>query len=281
MLSLLTLTRDVRRRTSLRTVLAASVLVAVVVVPSVYAHVLEVPSNTGAPTLVAVPVVGSRLELTPGHWSGGPTSSTFEWLRCPRTGGMEDGSDCTRVSGPIPQADPFPISETDLGFSFRAKETATNASGSASAVSAATPAVEHSDLNALGCPSVQEAEPIGIDEIRPPARLLIIPRPSTPAVITRSTQRITLRFEIVACDHQTVRGALVYANPTPFQQFTGPERATGATGVATITLTRKRFFPATPRQQRLIVFVRARNPREELLGGVSSRRLVAYRVRLR
>jgi hypothetical protein len=67
MLSLLALARDVRRRTSLRMVLATSVLVAVVVVPSVYAQVLEVPSNTVAPTLVALPVVGSRLQLTPGH----------------------------------------------------------------------------------------------------------------------------------------------------------------------------------------------------------------------
>ena len=178
------------------------------------------------------------------------------------------------------QPQSFLIPESDYGFSYRARQTATNASGSATAVSAATPAVGHVEQNALGCPSVQEASPIGIDEIKPPARLQIVPRPSTPAVITRSTQRITLRFQIVACDDQLVRGALVYATPTPYQQFIGPERALDNRGVATIMLTRQRFFPAAPRQQNLIVFARARKPGEDLLGGVSTRRLVSFRVRL-
>jgi hypothetical protein len=49
---------------------------------------------------------------------------------------------------------------------------------------------------------------------------------------------------------------------------------------ARITPTRRRFFPATPQQQSLIVFVQARNPAEDLLGGISTRRLVSFRVRL-
>jgi hypothetical protein len=99
-------------------------------------------------------------------------------------------------------------------------------------------------------------------------------------VITRSTLTITLRFHVIACDGQTVRGALVYATPTPYQQFAGVERSTGAEGWATLTMTRQRFFPATPQQQNLIVFVRARKPGDDLLGGISSRRLVSFRVRL-
>jgi hypothetical protein len=42
---------------------------------------------------------------------------------------------------------------------------------------------------------------------------------------------------------------------------------------------RQRFFPATP-QQNLIVFARARKPGDPLLEGISSRRLVSFRVRL-
>ena len=91
---------------------------------------------------------------------------------------------------------------------------------------------------------------------------------------------ITLRFRIVACDGRTVVGALVYATPTPFQQFQPVERATDANGWATLPMRRLRFFPVSGRQQLLSVFVRARNPREELLGGISSRRLVAFPVRL-
>jgi hypothetical protein len=103
---------------------------------------------------------------------------------------------------------------------------------------------------------------------------------TAPAVITRNTQRITLRFHVIACDGRTVRGALVYATPTPFQQFAGVERATGADGWATLTMTRQRSFPATAQQQNLVVFVRARKPGEDLLGGISSRRLMSFRVRL-
>ena len=101
----------------------------------------------------------------------------------------------------------------------------------------------------------------------------------TPSVITRNTQRITLRFEIVACDDQGVIGALVSAEPVPFNQFTGAERATDATGWATLTLTRQRGFPAASQQRNLVVFVRARKPGEDLLGGISNRRLVSFPVR--
>jgi hypothetical protein len=85
---------------------------------------------------------------------------------------------------------------------------------------------------------------------------------------------------VYACDHQTVRGALVYATPVPYQQFSGPEVTTDNRGIATITLTRQRFFPATPRQQLLVLFVRARKPGEDPLGGISGRRSVSFRVRL-
>jgi hypothetical protein len=77
-----------------------------------------------------------------------------------------------------------------------------------------------------------------------------------------------------------VRGVLVYATPTPYQQFTAVERPTGDDGWATLTMTRLRFFSATAQQQNLIVFVRARKLGEDLLGGISSRRLVSFRVRL-
>jgi hypothetical protein len=99
-------------------------------------------------------------------------------------------------------------------------------------------------------------------------------------VIRRSTQTITLRFRVVACDGRTVVGALVYATPTPFQQFQPLERPTDSHGWATLTMNRLRHFPVSGRQQQLTVFVRARNPREELLGGISTRRLVAFPVRL-
>jgi hypothetical protein len=87
---------------------------------------------------------------------------------------------------------------------------------------------------------------------------------------------------VVACDHQFVLGARVSATPTPFNQFTGPEGITNSEGRATLTLTRRRGFPAALHQRNLIVFVRAHRAgeAEDILGGISNRRLVSLPVRL-
>jgi hypothetical protein len=173
------------------------------------------------------------------------------------------------------------MEKEDVGSTWRTRVTATNASGPATAVSGATPPVADLALNITGCPPVQAAA-VHVNELLPAARLIIDRHFVTPSVITRTTQRITLRIEVVACDHQPVIGALVSATPKPFNQFTGPERLTDTGGVATLTLTRQRGFPATPHQRNLIVFVRARRAgeREDVLGGVSNRRLVSFPVRL-
>ena len=93
-------------------------------------------------------------------------------------------------------------------------------------------------------------------------------------------RRLTLRVEVLACDDQYVPGAVVYATPTPFQMFSEAESTTDRTGWATLTLTRKRFFPATPRQQHFVVFLRASKPGEDVLGGISTRQLISLPVRL-
>jgi hypothetical protein len=258
----------------------ATAVVAAIAVPALRAHALQAPTNTEPPSLVVSPAVGSYLNVTPGTWSGSPTF-TYQWLFCPGGGGAPDGSACTATSPPDPVAYPVLIEQSDVGYSFRARVAATNTVGSASAVTGASPAAVEPDLGITGCPPVPDAAgSLPIDKLTPPARLLIDRHTSSPAVVTGSTQRITMRFHVLACDGQNVRGALVYATPTPYQQFSGVERATDATGWATITLTRQRYFPATPRQQNLVVFVRARKPGEDLLGGVSTRRLVSFRVRL-
>jgi hypothetical protein len=262
-------------------ILLACALVAAVVVPAVHAHALAAPTNLEPPSLVVSPAVASYLRPTPGSWSGAPTSFTYQWLFCPGGGGPADGSACTATTPPLADTGPLLVEKSEIGFSFRVRVAATNVDGSTSVVSDASPAAIEPDLSFItGCPTADQAGPVSIDQVMSPARLEVDARASTPAVITGSTQRLILRFHVIACDGKSVRGARVYATPTPFQQFIGPERSTGPDGWASITLTRERFFPATPRQQNLIVFVRASKAGQDLLGGISTRRLVSFPVRL-
>lgn len=264
---------------SLALVLGATVLLAAVVIPTGHAHASAAPVNTERPSLVVVPAVGSLLNVTRGEWSPPDSKLSYLWLFC------KGGLDCTAPNQPpFPDPNGFVLERSDIGYSYQAREFATDpVSGEqAHADSGMSPVTiePEGDLGITGCPAVPHARLLSINQIQPPARLQIDRHTSSPAVITRSTQRLTLRFHVVACDGLNVQGALLYATPTPYEQFVGPEQATNADGWATITLARERFFPATPRQQNLIVFARARKRGEELLGGVSTRRLVSFPVRL-
>lgn len=273
----------VRQRAGVVVVLVGAAVVTALVVPSVYAGGQAAPVNTALPTIVYPPGIGNILNATQGSWTNAPTSFTYQWLLCPSSGGGADGSGCTATSPPDANGSGPLLEKEDKGSTWRVRVTATNASGPESAVSSATQPVTDLALNITGCPSPRESGDVHINELLPAARLIIDRTSMTPSVINRTTQRITLRIEVVACDHQSVIGALVSATPTPFNQFTGPEGVTNSEGMATLTLTRRAGFPAVPHQRNLIVFVRARRAgetEEDILGGISNRRLVSFPVRL-
>jgi hypothetical protein len=67
----------------------------------------------------------------------------------------------------------------------------------------------------------------------------------------------------------------------PYNQFSVPsEQLTNADGWSTLTMRRLRGYPASRNQQLLVMFVRARRANENPLGGLSTRRLVSFPVRL-
>ncbi len=81
---------------------------------------------------------GKRLEASTGDWKGTPLSEekdfdfAYQWRRC-----NADGEDCSNIDGA--DSSRYTLTSDDVDHTIRASVTATNAAGSASALSLATP----------------------------------------------------------------------------------------------------------------------------------------------
>lgn len=93
-----------------------------------------VPSITSAPSITGLPYQGSTLTTTTGSWSGSPTAYTYAWEDCD-----SGGSNCSQIAGATSNS--YVLTSGDLAHTIRSLVTASNSSGSASAVSAATASV--------------------------------------------------------------------------------------------------------------------------------------------
>jgi Ig domain of plant-specific actin-binding protein len=227
------------------------------------------PGNQSPPTISGSAQEGSTLTANEGRWTGQPTSFAFSWRRCDR-----DGGNCSAISGATRRA--YTVQSVDVGDTLRVRVTATNADGSTSRTSVPTGVVTEGQRPGRGCDA---NAPLQVQNISAPDRLNISAGTSSPPVVGRSTQSVTVRFQ-VTCKGKPVQGALLYAAPVPFNQFRPGEQPTGADGMAAITMGRLAGFPAARQQRLLVVFARARKPGEALLGGISNRRLVSFRVNL-
>lgn len=229
------------------------------------------PSNQTPPAVSGTPEEGKTLTTNNGTWAGTtPMTFTYSWRRCD-----ENGGSCSQIGGATSST--YVLKKVDVGNTIRSRVTARNADGSTAATSVPSALIRAATAPATGC---NGNAPIPIASVALPERLLIDGQSISPTVVTRSTSAITLRFH-VTCKGKAVQGALVYADAVPFNQFTRPaEATTGADGWATLTMNRDRGFPAARNQELLVVFARARKAGEDLLGGVSTRRLVSFPVSL-
>jgi hypothetical protein len=236
------------------------------------------PDNTSAPTVTGTPQQGRTLTGSPGSWTHSPADFDYSWLRCDRTGGS-----CAAVGAA--RGTTYVLSAADVGNTVRFRVTARNSEGSTTATSAPTAVIQRASPpppppRPNGCPP--GGNPDQVASITQPARLLVDALQSDPAVVTRGTYTLVVRFHVTSTCGGPVQGALVYATATPYNQFSiPPEAVSGPDGWATLVFHRLAGFPISSRQQLIAMFVRARKPGDSLLGGISTRRLVSVRVRLR
>jgi hypothetical protein len=236
------------------------------------------PVNTGEPKLSGTAQQGETVSTSSGSWTSASTINySYQWRRC-----NAQGNGCSNIGGADTSS--YLVRPADVGKTLRARVTAKNADGSAAALSNASDVVKPKAATpppapATGCPTGTGT--VDVAGVSSPARLLIDGQTVSPTVIARSSADVTVRFHVSACNGRSVSGALVYATAVPFQQYSIPaETPTGADGWATMTMHQESAFPASPRQQLLAVFVRARKSGESVLGGISTRRLVSFPVRL-
>jgi hypothetical protein len=232
------------------------------------------PVNTSPPTITGTTEPGEVLTANPGIWTGGNLTFTYRWLRCDAT-----GNSCVNLAA---TSKTYTLRGADVGNTMRVGVTATNSDGSTSARSAQTAVVTKGAAppSPTGCPS--GTGPVNVSDVSSPASLVIDGQSVSPSPIGRNPGDLTAKIHVSACAGRSVAGALVYITAVPFNQFSIPaETPTGSDGWATMTMHQESGYPASSHQQLLAVFVRARKQGENVLGGISARRLISSPVNLR
>jgi hypothetical protein len=264
------------RKFNLLALLGAAAVTVLVVAGLSDAASKAAPVNTAAPKISGTAQQGQTLTVTTGTWTSSSTLSyTYQWRRCDNK-----GNGCANIGGADTSS--YLLKNADVGNTVRARVTAKNTDGSTAAtadqsdvITSATPAP-----SPTGCPT-SGTGPVDIAQVTSPAHLAIDGQQVTPTPVARSTADLTVRFHVSACNGRSVTGALIYVTAVPYSQWSiPPEIATGSDGWATLTMHQDRFWPASPRQQLLVMFVRARKTGEPTLAGISARRLVSFPVHL-
>jgi hypothetical protein len=225
------------------------------------------PANKALPVITGQPQVGATLTASTGTWSGTSDTFTYQWLRCDAT-----AVSCAVLTGAT--AAQHLVAAAQLGDTLRVQVTAKNASGSAQATSPPTSVIAQPPT---GCPA--GTGPVQAADVTAPARLVIDQQQASPPVLPVTTHQFTVRYHVANTCGQSVQGALVYATSLPFGQLSvAPEQLTDAGGFAVLSFHTLAGFPVNQRQERIAMFARARKQGENVLTGISNRRLLSIRI---
>jgi hypothetical protein len=252
------------------------------------ARTAAAPTNSNPPTISGKAQVGELLKADNGTWTGNPTSFTYQWRICD-----QNGAGCHDITGAT--GNEYTLKSGDQGNTIRVAVTAKNADGSATATSvpsgviaaasSSTPApspAPSGNASGSGCPKMAAgASSVSVSDVSAPARLLIDQIQASPSVITLGTNTFTVRFHVADTCGDPVQGAQVYATGVPYNMISIPsQQQTDGSGNVSMQFHTLRGFPATPKQQLLVMFVRASKPGDPILAGISTRRLVSLHVNL-
>jgi hypothetical protein len=246
------------------------------------------PNNTSPPTISGKAQVGELLKADPGTWTGTPAPTlTYQWRICDNNGGA-----CHDITGAT--GNEYTLKSADQGNTVRVQVTGKNtdgtdtatsvpsaliAAGTATTPTATTPTPGPSGT---GCPKLAAgATSVAATDVSPPARLQVTQMQANPGVITLGTKTFSVKFRVSDTCGSPVKGAQVYATTVPFNQFSIPSQSqTDDSGSVTMQFNMLRGFPAATQQRLLVMFVRASKPGDPILAGISTRRLISFRVNL-
>lgn len=228
------------------------------------------PQVTTEPSISGTARQGSTLTGNPGNWtSTTPITFAYQWLRCDT-----NGANCAAVAGATAQT--YTLVAADVGRRMRFRVTATNSSGATTKDSNGTAVVAAAGPDGqirLGDGRVS----IPATSVSPPERLVIETAQPNPNPV-RSRSPFLLRVRVADTRGYVVRNALVYIVGLPYRRIIQPgEVQTGQDGWATLTIQPTRLLPLQ-NGATLVLFVRARKAGDNVLTGISTRRLMQIRL---
>lgn len=237
-----------------------------------------VVAQSGAPVLTVAPAIANGASVavnqtltgTSGSWTGtAPISFAYGWNRCDAA-----GSNCAPIPGGTSLS--YQVTSADVGRTLRLAVRASNSAGSTVASSLPTAVVAGSSLVTGGIRLPDGKVSIPASNVSLPARLVISGVSFSPMVV-RSRAGFTARFRVTDTRGYVVRDALVYVIGLPYGWVrNAPEVVTGSDGYAVVNLFPTAALPL--RAGAMVFFVRARKQGDDLLAGVSTRRLVQVRL---